>query len=133
MTAGCHHRERHELEVEDMGTVSLHRADGMSLAGGRAWEEKGMDNGCLEKAVCKVWTRKMEAMGSHKVCSREQDERQERQFHLQRACGCIRGFLGVLGGYLHFEAARGVGISLLTELLQLFSDIPSSMLATLLW
>lgn len=37
------------------------------------------------------------------------------------------------GGYLHFEAAGGVGISLLTELPQLFSDIPSSMLATLLW
>lgn len=95
-----------------------------------------MDNGYLEKAVCKVWTRKMEAMESHKVCSREQDENQERQFHLQRAYGCIQrvfGSIGVGDEYLHFEAARCVGISLLTELLQLFSDIPSSMLATLLW
>lgn len=45
----------------------------------------------------------------------------------------VFGSIGAGDEYLHFEVVRGVGISLLTELLQLFSDIPSSMLATLLW
>lgn len=82
-----------------------------------------------------VWTRKWKRW-DHIMCVQgiRMKTRRGRSICKEHT-NASEGFWEYWGGeyYLHFEAAGGVGISLLTELPQLFSDIPSSMLAMLLW